>query len=111
MCHDISQGHRTIQESLEEITGLYGGSKCRFMTYYKEKLYITDLGLDKIYIWDIKEMNADIVEAPSRVMEPCSWAGTAVDDYGNLLIADYKNNRLCVVDERGDWVEAIEVRR
>ena len=109
MCYDINKEQLEMKVTLEEITGIHCGSKVRFMSYYKEKLYITDLGLDKVYIWNIRDETMEVVEDPGRVIEPSSWSGTAVDDLGNLMVADYKNHRLCVYSERGYWVKNFEV--
>ena len=109
MCYDINKEQLEMKVTLEEITGIHCGSKVRFMSYYKEKLYITDLGLDKVYIWNIRDETMEVMEDPGRVIEPSSWSGTAVDDLGNLMIADYKNHRLCVYSERGSWVKNFEV--
>ena len=79
MCYDINKEQLEMKVTLEEITGIHCGSKVRFMSFYKEKLYITDLGLDKVYIWNIRDETMEVVEDPGRAIEPSSWSGTAVD--------------------------------
>ena len=110
-CYDLVE--EDLQEeviSLADITGFHSGSKCRFLTFFKGKLYITDLGLDKVYILDPKTKLLEITEAPEREGEVESWSGTAVDDRANLLVADYKNDRLCLFDRKGKFIKDVQVK-
>ena len=86
-------------------------SKCRFLTYSRGYLYVTDLGLDRVYI--VSPDN----EKPARQFgasgtgggEFSDPAGLDVDKVGNILVADSKNHRLCVFDKNGNWIKKLEV--
>merc|ERR1711909_118532 len=77
-------------------------SKCRFLTYQLGKLYITDLGLDCVYILDPNTVNTKVFgssgSGPGELSDP---AGLVVDTAGNIIVADSKNHRLCVFSSEG----------
>jgi len=80
-------------------------SKCRFLTYQLGKLYITDLGLDCVYILDPMTVNTKVFgssgSGPGELSDP---AGLVVDTAGNIIVADSKNHRLCVFSSDGKFV-------
>jgi len=80
-------------------------SKCRFLTYQLGKLYITDLGLDCVYILDPNTVNTKVFgssgSGPGELSDP---AGLVVDTAGNIIVADSKNHRLCVFSSEGKFV-------
>jgi len=80
-------------------------SKCRFLTYQLGKLYITDLGLDCVYILDPSTVNTKVFgssgSGPGQLSDP---AGLVVDAVGNIIVADSKNHRLCVFSSDGKFV-------
>ena len=71
-------------------------SKCRFLSFASEKFYVTDLGLDRVYIID-PSGKIDVV-GKTGVADDCfnDPAGTVVDDYGNFIIADSRNHKLAL---------------
>jgi len=80
-------------------------SKCRFLTYQQDKFYITDLGLDCVYILDPENINSKQVvgvsgSGPGELSDP---AGLVVDIAGNIIVADSKNHRLCVFNSEGKF--------
>ena len=97
----------------EEVGDRRRESKCRYLTFSKGKLYISDLGLDKVYILDPNNFESNRKFGSSgagdgQFNEP---AGVAVDDVGNILVADYKNNRLSLYDKKRKWIENVKDRQ
>ena len=88
-------------------------SKCRYLTFSMGQLYISDLGLDKVYILDPNNLESFKRFGASgagdgQFNEP---AGIAVDDVGNILVADYRNHRLSLHDKKGKWIKIIKDRQ
>jgi len=111
-CYDLNKSQivpRAI--SLQSVIGQLTGSKCRFLTFSRGRLYITDLGLDRIYVLNVKSLNVRLVKAEDRVKETESWSGCEVDSAGNILLADYKNDRLCLFDKKGNWLKQVSAGR
>jgi len=76
-------------------------SKIRFLSYKQGLFYITDLGLDKLYIIsESGEIRAEVGRTGRGLAEFDDPAGTAVDDQGNFIVADSKNHKL-VLYSRG----------
>ena len=76
-------------------------SKCRFLSHAKGKLYVTDLGLNKIYVVDVKSgVSGRTIEGPvdDGLTDP---AGVGVDEEGGLVVADSKNHRVCLFSAQG----------
>ena len=85
-------------------------SLCRFLTYKKGKFYITDLGLDKIYVVDEKTGNARAFGESGRgVGQFSDPAGLVVDNQGNMMVADSKNHRLCLFNNERKYVRDVKV--
>ena len=84
-------------------------SKCRFLTHCKGKLYVTDLGLDKIYVIDAASGKADMVFGSSGGGPGCfsDPAGLGVDGVGGMAIADSKNHRVCLYSPNGSFVSVM----
>ena len=85
-------------------------SKCRFLTYSEGLFYVTDLGMDQIYVLD---SNAKLVrkfgntgDGPGQFNDP---AGLGVDGEGNVVVADSKNHRLCLYTKEGEYVQNLEL--
>ena len=95
--------------SLDFVIGDTTRSKCRFLTFRHGRLYISDLGLDKIYILNPRTEEVELVEAKDRVEEEQSWSGLEVDSLGNILLADYKNDRLCIFDRERNWLKEVTI--
>ena len=49
---DPDTGKVVKKVEMQDIIRDKSKSMCRFLTYYQEKLYITDLGLDCVYVLD-----------------------------------------------------------
>ena len=80
-------------------------SKARFITYSQEKVFITDLGLHKLYMVNLVtgEQTASSYMG-SKVGQFKRPTGLVVDDVGNLIMGDSENNRLVVVNKLGNLV-------
>jgi len=102
---DLSTGELVKKIEMEDIIANKGMSKCRFLTYELGKLYITDLGLDCVYILDPVTINAKVFgSSGSDPGQFCDPAGLVVDIVGNMIVADSKNHRLCVFSAEGKFV-------
>ena len=76
-------------------------SKCRFLSHAKGKLYVTDLGLNKIYVVDVKSgVSGRTIEGSvgDGLNDP---AGVGVDEEGGLMVADSRNHRVCLFSAEG----------
>ena len=84
-------------------------SKCRFLTHCRGKLYVTDLGLDKIYVINSASGKVDIVFGSSGGGPGCfsDPAGLGVDGVGGMIIADSKNHRVCLFSQDGSFVTVV----
>ena len=58
---DLGTGELVKKIEMEDIINNKAMSKCRFLTYQLGKLFITDLGLDCVYILDLSTNNAKVL--------------------------------------------------
>jgi len=102
---DLISGELVKKIEMEDIIANKAMSKCRFLTYQLGKLYITDLGLDCVYILDPVTINAKVFgssgSGPGQLSDP---AGLVVDTVGNIIVADSKNHRLCLYNMEGKFL-------
>ena len=89
-------------------------SKCRFLTVSKKKIYVTDLGLDLIYILEVGEGRSVVdrrVFGGHGSGSECfrDPAGVIVDQVGNMVIADSRNHRLCLYDSNTNYRGEVKV--
>jgi len=102
---DLDTGDLVKKIEMEEIIANMAMSKCRFLTYQLGKLYITDLGLDCVYILDPITINAKVFgSSGSGAGQLSDPAGLVVDSVGNIIVADSKNHRLCLYSAEGKFV-------
>jgi len=79
-------------------------SKCRFLTHHAGLFYISDLGLDCIYIFNGATDNMKVFgTSGSEAGQLADPAGLAVDCDGNMIVADSKNHRICLFDKDGQY--------
>jgi len=91
-------------------------SKCRFLAIKRGKFYISDLGLHHIYVMDSTSglLLLKVGKFGSEAGCLDNPAGLAVDDHGNMLVADSKNHRISVFSSKGDFIgisKLPEIRR
>jgi len=102
---NLGTGELVKKIEMEDIIPNKSMSKCRFLTYQLGKLYITDLGMDCVYILDPNTVNTKVFgssgSGPGELSDP---AGLVVDIAGNIIVADSKNHRLCVFSSEGKYV-------
>jgi len=102
---DIDTGDLTRKIEMDDIIANKAGSKCRFLTYQLGKLYITDLGLDCVYILDPANISVKMFgssgSGPGQLSDP---AGLGVDTEGNMIVADSRNHRLCAFTKEGKFL-------
>jgi len=107
---DLDTGKLVKKIEMEDIITNKAMSKCRFLTYELGKLYITDLGLDCVYILDPNTINAKVFGSSGtgdgELSDP---AGLVVDIAGNIIVADSKNHRLCVFSGDGKFMSNVSL--
>ena len=107
---DSDNGKRIRSIEITDIIRDKARSKCRFLTYSKGHLYITDLGLDRIYIVNEKTGDARIFgQSGSGAGEFSDPAGVVVDSEGNIIVADSRNHRLCLFTKEREYVRDVQV--
>jgi len=92
---NVKDGQVVKRIELGDIIQDKRNSKCRFLCFNNGKLYITDLGLDCVYVLDpvtndVKPFGA----TGSGVGQFKDPAGLVCDDIGNMIVVDSKNHRL-----------------
>jgi len=102
---DVENGEVCKKVELGDPNANKRASKCRFLTYYEGNIYITDLGLNYIYILDpitlrMKSFGSSGSD-PGQFSDP---AGLVVDLKGNMIIADSRNHRLCLFSKYGKFI-------
>jgi len=85
-------------------------SKTRFLTYSQGKIFITDLGLHKLYAINLVtgEQTASGYMG-SKLGQFKRPTGLVADDSGNLLIVDSENKRLVVCNQVGQLLKVVAV--
>jgi len=102
---DLETGKLARKIEMEDIIADKSRSKCRFLTYQLGKLYITDLGLDCVYILDPATISVKVFGSTGSGLGQLSDpAGLVVDTVGNMIVADSKNHRLCLYDMEGKFI-------
>merc|ERR1719193_1262960 len=102
---DLVTGELVKKIEMEDIITNRDMSKCRFLAYQLGKLFITDLGLDCVYILDPRTNNAKVFgSSGSGAGELSDPAGLVVDSVGTMIVADSRNHRLCVFNREGKFV-------
>ena len=108
---DLKSDKIVLRRDLADVVGQGGlGSKCRFLTHCEGKLYVTDLGLDQVYVLDCPSGRLVCKFGRSGTGPGCFQdpAGLGVDDRGNMVVADSKNHRLCLYSREGEYVATLE---
>ena len=85
-------------------------SNPRFLTYHCGRIFVTDLGLHKIYMVDLE--NEDQVTCGYYGSRPGQFSkptGIVTDDHGNVLLADRDNKRLMLFNKNLQFVKNVEV--
>jgi len=107
---DINTGKLSRKIEMEDIISDKIKSKCRFLTYQLDRLYITDLGLDCVYILDPATISVKVFGSsgsePGKLSDP---AGLVVDSVGNMVVADSRNHRLCLFNQDGKFVSNVSL--
>ena len=84
-------------------------SQARFLLYSKEKIFITDEGLHKLYVVDIvtgKQTVSGYLGCKSGQFKRPT--GLLADEEGNVLVGDSDNNRLLVYTEEGKFLKVVQ---
>lgn len=108
---DIESGEVCKKVELGDPNANKRASKCRFLTYYAGNIYITDLGLNYIYILDPVTLSmksfGSTGSSPGQFSDP---AGLVVDMKGNMIIADSRNHRLCLFSKYGQFICNLDLK-
>ena len=86
---------------------------CMALTMHRDKLYVVDTGLDCIYtlFHEDGEDQAEVFGTSGRQENQFSGVSSVVvDDEGNMVISDTRNNRLQVVSNESEFVAFVKVR-
>ena len=86
-----------------------GLSKCRFLHQDQGSIIVTDNGLNKLYILSHNETQFKVMEGRGKdsFEDP---GGVVTDGQGNILVADSKKHRLCVLNQEGEIVGQMRMR-
>jgi len=83
-------------------------SKARFLTYSQERIFMTDLGLHKLYTLNLRTGEQSVSGyMGSKLGQFKRPTGLVADDVGNLIVGDSENNRLVVVNKAGMVVKVV----
>ena len=92
----------------------YKNSKCRFLTFHGGKFFVTDNGLNKVYVVNVDSENDENVSIEEFSMPSDDIfndpGGVIVDNFDNIVVADSKNHRLCLFNSDFKWIRNIQVR-
>jgi len=86
---------------------------CKALTMYKDKLYVVDNGLDCVYtlFHEDGEDQAEVFGSPGRREAQFSGVSAVVlDDEGNSVISDTRNNRLQLFSSEWEFVGFVKVQ-
>ena len=91
------------------LTADIGKSKCRFLHQDQGTIIVADNGLNKLYIITGNETIFKVVEGSGKDSfdDP---GGVVTDGQGNILMADSKKHRLCVINQEGEMVGQLRLR-
>jgi len=92
----------------KEFSRAHTVSKCWYLTAAGSELHITDFGLGKVYRVN-RDGNAQTAFGylGTREGQLSRPAGILLDDRGNVLVSDSKNQRLQVFSAAGDFVKVV----
>ena len=115
--YDLKEGKPLDKIDLVDVLGNnQNKSICRFLTYHSGKFYVTDNGLNKVYVVHVdqeneKEESVSIKEFSKPNDDPFhDPGGVVLDNFGNIIVADSKNHRLCLFNSDHKWIRNIQVR-
>jgi len=92
---NVKDGQVVKRIELADIIQDKRNSKCRFLRFHQGKVYITDLGLDCVYILNPETDDVKLFgSSGSQVGQFSDPAGLVCDDLGNMIVVDSKNHRL-----------------
>merc|ERR1711874_862871 len=85
-------------------------TKCRFLNYREDIIYIVDLGLDMVYTLNTKNNTAaQFGRTGTKTGEFRDPAGLVLDHLGNIIVADSRNHRLQVFNAKGKYQGFVRV--
>ncbi|XP_053407641.1 uncharacterized protein LOC123547410 [Mercenaria mercenaria] len=85
------------------------GSKCRFMAVSENNVVVSDLGLSQIYITNLEGIFFKVIGCYGHgIMQFQEPSGISVDNYGNIVIGDSRNNRIQVFRHDGSFTGLID---
>jgi len=84
-------------------------SQLKSLLYNKGKIYITDVGLHKLFIIDLntkeQAVRGYLGSESGQFKRP---TGLLADDMGNILVSDSGNDRLLIFTEEGKYLKAVQ---
>ena len=104
---DIPTGAVVKRVELEDILGEHQKkSDCRFLTWVKEKLYIVDMGLSRVYCIQEEKVSCISGSNLGKLRDPVALL---VDTAGTVLVVESKNNRLQIIRDDGTFYGHVKV--
>jgi len=109
---DPNSGRLIDRIELEDVVSDKEKSKCRFLYCKGRKVYIADLGLDLVYILDLKRGNVRTFGGSGKELDRFSDpAGIVADDLGNMIVADSRNHELKIFNKSRNFCGLIRTGR
>ena len=99
---DIEKDEMVLKTEL--VKDRSAGSKCRFLSHAMGYLYVTDLGLNKIYKVDSKSGETRMTIGGTSEASLNDPAGVGVDENGGLLVADSRNHKIRIFSADGRFL-------
>jgi len=84
-------------------------SLCKFLTYFQGRIYITDLGLNLVYVFNVEERDVMVFGGIEKCGPFSDPAGLVVDRDGWMIVADSKKHRLCVFNNKGEFQGRVQM--
>lgn len=115
-CKEVVKPENCVK--LDALISNKADSKCRFLAHSDGRFFITDNGLNKVYVLDTesKDLKGSIEvghfgqsgKGPGCFHDP---GGVVVDRLGNIIVADSRNHRLCLFNKEKDFIRVAKVSK
>lgn len=109
----VESGLIVEQIQLEDIIEDKKNSQCKFLHCDGVRLYISDLGLNVVYVMELMGENEGVVKSFGKTgKRPGQFkdvAGIAADTDGNVLVVDACNNRIQVFNANRQFLGMVKI--
>ncbi|XP_041371012.1 uncharacterized protein LOC121384617 [Gigantopelta aegis] len=101
----FQDGRLASSPLFDPLTKLKSGSKCRFLALYQDKVLVSDLGLNVMYLVNL---DGNVLHTFGSFGHHAGCfnqpSGITVDSVGNWIVADSRNDRLQVFKSNGQFL-------